>query len=508
MAQQLLNASGEKAGSDDQYAVKTVAAVDLGSNSFHMIVVEGDSTAYRVLDRVKESVRLAGGLKRSGRITDEARERALACLTRFGERLVGLDPEHVRAVGTNTLRQARDAENFLLAGREALGFPIEVISGEEEARLIYRGVAQDLDASFGKRLVVDIGGGSTELIAGQGASPALIDSLPVGAVTQSEQFFANGKIKRSRWRDAVLDTCIHLEPVMRRYREHGWSVALGSSGTIKSISRVANGTDGAITAQSLAALGERLCRDGGLKSKVFKSLDADRRPIFPGGLAVLTGVFESLDIDVMSVSDRALREGVIGDLLGRLDERDGREAGVMQAARTYGVDSAHAERVAATTCALVADVDTGRVVHQRAQWAARLHEIGMAIASKGYQKHGEYILRNADLPGFSRQEQAFLATVVRLHRSKFHSDLIKALPESMQNHALLITLALRLAAVLHRSRDADVSPPVWLAYENGRYRLHCKSDWLDAHPLTRADLDRARKRLDKTPIDFDVIADE
>ncbi|MES1929438.1 Ppx/GppA phosphatase [Salinisphaera dokdonensis CL-ES53] len=492
-----------------QAAPQTVAAVDLGSNSFHMIVVRDDAGKLHVVDRLKESVRLAAGLSADRTLDADSADRALACLERFGQRLRGLAPGHVRAVGTNTLRRARDADAFLARASEALGHPVEVIYGVEEARLIYGGVIQDLGREQPRRLVIDIGGGSTELIIGEMGAPQLVESISLGAVVQMQRFFGGGKITRKSWQAAVTDARLTLEPIARAYRDAGWDIAIGASGSVKSILRAtgAQSADETITPAGLKSLGRAIVKAGRLDKLDLPGVSDDRKAIFPGGLAVLTGIFESLGIEAMRVSDKALREGVVADLLGRLHDRDARESGVLAAMNRYDVDQAQAERVAKTAKRLLGDYAdenddayASGMALRLLRWAALLHEIGLAISHKGYHKHGEYILRNADLQGFSRTDQALLATLVRLHRGRFRADLIEALPAEWRALARQLVIVLRLAVILHRGRNPKLAPPVRLRVGKREIRLVGDSHWLAERPLTQADLDREAELLGRADI--------
>ncbi|GAB3671974.1 Ppx/GppA phosphatase family protein [Salinisphaera aquimarina] len=491
-----------------QSASQTVAAVDLGSNSFHMIVVRDDGGKLHVVDRLKESVRLAAGLSEDGTLDPDSCARALACLERFGQRLRGLRHDHVRAVGTNTLRRARGADDFIARASEALGHPIEVIYGAEEARLIYGGVIQDLGTDSPDRLVVDIGGGSTELIIGALAEPKLVESVSLGAVVQMQRFFADGRITRKGWRAAVMDARLTLEPIARAYRDAGWDVAIGASGSVKSILRAAGAerADETITPDSLDMLARAMIKAGRVDKLSLPGVSDDRRVIFPGGLAVLTAIFESLEVQSMRVSDKALREGVVADLLGRLHDHDAREQGVKSASGRYDVDRGQGERVADTAIRLLGDADdyydedTGPMAVRLLRWAALLHEIGLAISHKGYHKHGEYILRNADLQGFSRADQAILATLVRLHRGRFRVDILDALAPQWRVTAERLVVVLRLAVILHRGRNPQAVPPARLQAGKGGLRLLCEADWLAERPLTRADLTREAEQLARAGI--------
>jgi exopolyphosphatase/guanosine-5'-triphosphate,3'-diphosphate pyrophosphatase len=479
-----------------------VAAVDLGSNSFHLVVARQTGGQLSFVDRRKESVRIAAGLDDDGNLTPEASERALECLRRFGEQLRHLPPETVRAVGTNTLRRARNASSFLRAAGRALGHPVEVISGIEEARLIYLGVAGSLAATGGRRLVVDIGGGSTELIVGEGAKPVLMESLYMGCVGMSLRHFASG-VKRKRWKRAELEAMQELEHLQVRFRELGWQQAVGSSGTVRAVSNVARAagwSNGEITLPVLERLRDTLL-EAGLPLPRLDGLSAERAPVFPGGVAVLLAVFRSLGIERMEVAGGALREGVLYDLLGRLQLRDPRERSVEALAGRYQVDAAQALRVEETAGVLLAEVahdwDLGGDQPAKIlRWAARLHEIGLDIAHSHYHKHGAYIISNGDLPGFSLQEQQLVAAVVRNHRRKISTRVMEVLPDEWRKLIERLAVLLRVAVSLHRSRSPG--PPLELEAQAGKrsLTLDLPAEWWRRSTLAVADLRLAARYLD------------
>lgn len=496
----------------------TVAAVDLGSNSFHMLVVRAEQGQRRVLDRLKEPVRLAGGLTAGGRIDEATQRRALDCLARFGQRLAQFEAARVRVVGTNTLRQARRADDFIARAEAVLGHAIEVIRGVEEARLIYTGVAEDCNGDDEQRLVVDIGGGSTELVIGRGAVPQRAESVVLGAVSHSARFFPEGRIDPHRWRAAITEVRLALEPLAYVYRDLGWATAIGASGSIRSIARASGVQEqepgDRVTRQALGDLGARLCRAGSVDAMAPSGVSAGRRAIFAGGLAVLTGVFESLDLQTMQVSDKALREGVISDLLGRLQAQDSRDDGVADAVHRFGIDREHGRRVAATAVGLwrsghgngAAAGDNELVEAERILgWAAMLHEVGLAVAHRAYHKHGEYLLANADIRGFSQAEQRLLATIVRLHRGRLRTELIEALPPAWRSRTREIVLALRIAVILHRGRDPAIRPPVTIAHGQQQLTVAVDARWLADRPLTRADLDREGERLGRAGLALELL---
>lgn len=476
-----------------------VAAVDLGSNSFHMMVARADGSELQVIDRLREPVRLAAGLDADKRMRPEVAQRALACLSRFGERLRGIPPERVRIVGTSTLRRMRGRAEFLAAAEAATGHAIEIISGVEEARLVYNGVVQGLGREKPRRLVVDIGGGSTELIIGRAGEPKLMESVSMGCVTHNLAHFGNGQITREAFNTARMAASVHLEFLIRRYRKMGWDVAIGSSGTVRGVWRVmmAEGwCEDEITREGLEKLIDLVIARGHVSKIDFPALREDRRPVFAGGLAVLAGVFDSLAIRRMRTSEHALREGVTFDLLGRLSDHDVRSQSVDTMAKRYGADLRHAKAVERTALKLLDQAQKDwqldpKVCRALLGWASKLHEIGLVIAHASYHKHGEYILRNCDLQGFSQTDLHILAALVRLHRGKFAPGALQELPPSWNEPVQRLAMILRLATLLHRSRGPEIKPPVKLTV--GRRTMDVEftqSRWLDRHPLTRADLER------------------
>jgi len=472
-----------------------VAAVDLGSNSFHLMVAELQGSEIRVIDRLREMLRFGSGLDAQGRITALASRRALACLRRFGQRLQTLKAGQVRAVGTNTLRKARNAKEFLRRAEAALGHPIEIISGVEEARLIYQGVTSVLPAGEERRLVVDIGGGSTELIIGRGSQSRVMESLFMGCVSMTDSYFPKPVVTRRSFHEALLHARQQLEPVQAELRRQGWQRAIGSSGTIHGIENVCRTLgwqrDG-ISLECLQRLAERLIDLRRLDHSSVPGLTEERIPIFAGGLAVLTAVFEALDLQHMEVSSRALREGVVQDMAGRLKGQDARVDAVEHLAMRYAVDIRQVKRVEATAMQIFntvskvwrLDDDCRRLL----SWAAWLHECGLAVAHSGYHKHGAYIVAHTDMAGFSRQEQNLLAALVRLHRRKFAVSVLEELEVKWQQRLRRLAVILRLAVLLHRGRD-DRNVPKLKARARGSFlQVKISSGWIEKFPLTHADL--------------------
>ncbi|MCC7414102.1 MAG: exopolyphosphatase [Gammaproteobacteria bacterium] len=474
----------------------TYTAVDLGSNSFHMVVARQAGGRLQVVDRMKEMVRLAGGLDAQSHLRGEVIERAIACLQRFGQRLADVPADNVCAVGTNTLRKARNRDEFLVRAQAALGHRIDIISGAEEARLIYLGVSHSIDGNGGRRLVMDIGGGSTEVILGRQFDPELLESLYIGCVGMSQEFFADGRIDAPRLRAARLAARQEFEHIEEPYRRIGWDSAIGASGTIIAVRDIVvrhGWCDEGITPAAIEALERALIAAGRVDALALDGLDPERAPVFPGGVAILAAAFESLGIDRMRASSGALREGLLYDLLGRLHDADVRERTVADLERRYDVDAEQADRVAATANALFEQVapawqldpdDDGRLL----RWAARLHEIGLCISHGQYHRHGDYLLRNLDLAGFTRGEQVTLATLVRAHRRKLPALDSLGLPNDAQRRVRALIVLLRTAVVLHRSRARTALPPVIVEARESALKLRFPDGWLDAHPLSRADL--------------------
>lgn len=497
-------ASPPKAGSSptlplfQSMQTQQIAAVDLGSNSFHMVVAEIRANELIILDRLREMVRLGEGLTADLDLTPEVQKRALVCLERFGQRLRGIPTANVRAVGTNTLRAARNAENWLDHANRLLGHPIEIISGIEEARLIYQGVATDLPADGARRLVIDIGGGSTEYIIGVDQTPLQKESLRMGCVSMSMRHFPEGKLTSKRFRKAVVMAEQELEPFQHLYRRDQWASAVGASGTLKATQKLLvhrGWSDKGITAAGLDRLIESMLAAGRLHREGFPELNPDRYPSFAGGVAVIKASFKALEIDRLIVAEGALREGLLQDLLGRINHEDVRDRTVQALAFRYHIEMEHARLIRNSALSMLDAIPLPRgLERERAEqwlsWAALLHDIGRDIAHSGHHKHGAYILENADLPGFSRSEQRILAILVRSHRRKFPSRLFRELPSPLDEAIQWLAVLLRLAVLIHRSRALVTTPQLSVSIRDNLIRLRFPQGWLENHPLTVADLEQ------------------
>jgi len=474
-----------------------LAAVDLGSNSFHMVVARYSHGQLVIIDRLREMVRLASGVETNGEIDRAAAARAIACLERFGQRLRAMRAGTVRAVGTSALRVAQRKGPFLARAREALGHPIEIISGREEARLIYAGVATNLPREPDRRLIVDIGGGSTELIVGRGLIPIELESVRVGCVVISERYFGEGKISAKRMSAARVAVRQQLAPLRSVFRRRGWQVCAGSSGTVRAIGeaiRELNPGANAVTPSGIEQLAKQVVAAGHTRELRFWAVTEDRRPVFPGGVAILAEILKVFGVKEMRIVDGALREGLLYDMVGRYTDEDARERTVRSMQLRYHVDTEQAERVADTALKLLKGARAAWKLGNDPQaalmlkWAARLHEIGLDVAHSGYHRHGAYLLDNADMPGFSRSEQRLLASLVGAHRRKLARDGLAELMPPWDRHALQLIALLRLAVLLHRGRGHVALPRIRLSVRLNSLQLAFPVRWLASHPLTQADL--------------------
>ncbi|MDR2689405.1 MAG: exopolyphosphatase [Azoarcus sp.] len=475
-----------------------IAAIDLGSNSFRLQVGRIVNDQIYALDGIKEPVRLAAGLSADKFLDDAAMARGISALRRFHERVAGFAPEAVRAVATNTLRVAKNAADFLAQGEAALGFPIEVIAGREEARLIYVGVAHTLPDPQRQRLIVDIGGGSTEFIIGKNFEPILLDSLYMGCVGFSLKYFPGGRIDKRGMKEAMLAARRELQSIVHDYREAGWEIAVGSSGTAKALLEILdqNGlAAGCITHDGLARLRAMLLRAGRLDAVDLPGLKGDRVPVILGGLAIMSAVFQEFGLERMEFSEGALRLGVLYDLLGRYHHHDLRDASVDAFMTRYRVNANQAGQVADTACHLLEQLDpvmadAANLDRRFLRWAAMLHEIGISVAHASYHKHSAYILANADMPGFSKMDQTRLARIVLAHRGKL--ERLAGIEPTSPDWQLIVCL--RLAVVIHRARDHRGVPAIGLTRARHGFVVETPPGWLQHLPLTAAAFEEERQQ--------------
>lgn len=491
-----------------------IATVDLGSNSFRLQICLNHAGQLQVVDSIKDMVRLAAGLDQQKNLSNDAQTRALACLARFGERLRGMKPHQVRAVATNTFRVMSNVRPFLEKAETALGFPIEIIAGREEARLIYTGVVHTVPFGQRKALVVDIGGGSTEFVIGSDLQPDITESLPLGCVSYNMRFFKDGKLTRTAFRSAVNTARSEIQRIAAALKKVSWDFAIGTSGSARSIRDVLAGgvpNDERILYRPMQQLTEKILQAGSVRKARLEGLRPDRVEVFAGGLAVLTAVFEELGIEEMMVTDAALRDGVFYDLIGRQINQDMRDATIAQFQQRYHVDTVQAQRVGeiALSClkSMEAQLNRSEIQYWRTfvRWAADVHEIGLTIAHTGYHKHSAYILEQADMSGFSRKDQNILATLVLGHRG----DLRKMQDAFADDQLRSVVLCLRLAALFCRARTPVVFPEDTALQINDakqKYTLRISREWLCDNPLSANALDLEAQAWDKIGGHFIVKA--
>jgi exopolyphosphatase/guanosine-5'-triphosphate,3'-diphosphate pyrophosphatase len=484
-----------------------LAAVDLGSNSFRLQIARVENDQLYMLDSLREPVRLAAGLSEDKRLDKAAQQRALNCLQRFGERLRDLPREAVRTVGTNSLRVAKNAAEFLQLAEAALGFPIEVIAGREEARLIYLGVAQGLPQTDIKRMVMDIGGGSTEFIIGKGLEPLRLESLYMGCVSYSLRFFPDGKINKTNLKQAELAASNELQTISTEFSNAHWDAALGSSGSARMLCDVLeqNGfSKSGLTRDGLELLREHLLSASDARRLNLMGVRPDRIPVLPGGFAIMYAAFCELGIEQMQPASGALREGVLYDLLGRFHHNDVRDVTAQQFMRRYHVDLRQANRVAHLSNRLARQFMEGQDCEDALQltgWAANLHEIGVSVAHNGYHKHTSYILANADMPGFSKKEQARLSLLTLAHRGKLGKVL--GLVNTQEDISLI--MALRLAALFYRNRSDAELPDIQGKFSGTKFHLGLTPGWLALNPLTDTALQEEVKQWNELGVSVQII---
>lgn len=479
-----------------------------------MIICSLKDGKLQVIDRLREMVRLAAGLDHNRILNQTTQENALACLERFGQRISNFPPNSVSIVGTNTLRLARNSQQFIVKAEKALGHPIHIISGIEEARLIYQGVAHSLSGQPGKRFVMDIGGGSTEYIIGQHDTPLTKESLNMGCVTLSQSFFKKGKISKKAFKKALLFAERHLEPFQGKFNRRQWDEAIGASGSLKSISNVlqtSGWSDNGITMSGLEQLVAHLLKCEHYDQFTFPALSIERRPVFIGAVVIVYATFKSLNIEQMTVSDGALREGLVYDLLGRIYNHDIRSQTSKMIAERYHTDIQHSAQIKETLRYIVQQLqelpcfNDNPASLQFLEWAAELHEIGFEIAHSHFHKHSAYIIENGDLAGFSRQDQLVLSKLARSQRKKFSLERFDDLPAPWRHNAPVMAIIFRLACLLHRNRHSP-RPDFRIGIDGNDIVLNFPEGWLEQAPLTQADLEQERIYLKEAK--FNLIFDQ
>ncbi|MBK5073735.1 exopolyphosphatase [Budviciaceae bacterium CWB-B4] len=480
-----------------------IAAIDLGSNSFHMVIARVVNGALQILGRLKQRVHLADGLDKDNYLSEEAMLRGLNCLSLFAERLQGFSPDSVRIVGTHTLRLAVNGQDFLQRASEILPYPIEIISGQEEARLIYMGVAHT-QPEKGRKLVIDIGGGSTELVIGEDFSPLIAESRRMGCVSFAKQFFPNNEITKQNFQRAQLAAEQKLENLAWQYRIQGWQYALGASGTIKAVHNVLieemGERDGIITPERLTQVVNATLKFRSFEAIDLDGLSPDRQSVFVPGLAILCGVFNALAIKELRLSDGALREGVLYEMESRFRHQDIRSRTAISLAEHYNIDREQANRVLTTTQSFYAQWLAQNASQANPQleallgWAAMLHEVGLSINHSNMQHHSAYILQNTNLPGFNQEHQLLLASLVRFHRKGIKLDELPSFNLVKKRQFIPLIQILRLAILLNNQRQATTEPEYCRLYSDDYHiTLIFPPQYLDINSLVLADLEREQE---------------
>lgn len=488
-----------------------VAALDIGSNSFHLVVARIVAGSVQVLHKVKQKVRLANGLDSNNMLSDEAIQRGLDTLNIIAESLKGFEPDTVRIVATYTLRKAKNAKVFIKQAKKIIPYPIEVISGIEEARLIYSGVAHT-NYDEGQRLVIDIGGGSTEFALGNGFDNKLLRSLKMGCVSYTNRFFADGLLTHKAFNQAITAAQQQLELIDEKFNKLGWKQCIGTSGTIKIVAILAQLKDspehnGHITLKDLTKLIDACCSAGHVDGLDFDGMTEDRRPVFAAGLAILTATFKSLQIDSLVYSPAALREGVIYEMEEQMASSDIRQRTADSLATRYDVDIEQAHRVLETTLSLHQQCAKKWQLNNKQcrdilSWAALLHEIGLHINSQGVQRHSGYILSNVDLPGFNDEQQQLLSVLARFHRKKIRPEEIPELNQYSQEKVYYLMILLRIAVLLNIKRQDNIVPSFSLQVQSSSIDIKFADQWLDNKPIFTADLIREKEQL--KALNFDL----
>jgi exopolyphosphatase/guanosine-5'-triphosphate,3'-diphosphate pyrophosphatase len=467
-----------------------LASIDIGSNSFRLEIGQTTRGRYRRIDYLKETVRLGAGLDAEGRLSEEAAQRGLVCLQRFRARLAGIPARQLRAVATQTLREAANRDAFLARAAEALGHPVEVISGREEARLIYKGVAR-LQPSMHPRLVIDIGGRSTELIIGAGSVPMQAESFGIGSVSLSMRYFGDGLFTEERFRAAQIAAGAEFEEALETFSRRHWSEALGSSGTAGAVSQIlaaAGISDGAITPEGLAWCIRACVQAGRVDALELPGLKPERRAVLGGGLAILSALAAQFGIEALQPARGALRQGVIFDLEERLAadrdpaHHDLRDDTVAELQQRFRADAMQARRVQDTAQRLHRQVQPRAELDLQRElgWAAALHEIGMMVSHHDHHRHSAYLIAHVDAPGFSQTQQRRLADLVLGHRGGLRKiEAALAEPDLVWQ-----LLALRLAVLLCHARCAPDEPLPTLAADGRRVQLRLPAGWGERHPRT------------------------
>jgi exopolyphosphatase/guanosine-5'-triphosphate,3'-diphosphate pyrophosphatase len=487
-----------------------VAVLDIGSNSFHLVVARIISGTVQILHKTKIKVRLASGLSKDNILSLDAIERGLEALQVIKSSLEGFEPESVRIIATYTLRKAKNSWRFVEAAKSIFPYPVEIIAGQEEARLIFNGVANNLPLE-NNSLVIDIGGGSTEFIIGKELTPIIMRSLDMGCVSFSQNYFAQNKIKAKSFNKAITAAMQRLELIEEKYKKTGWTLCIGTSGTIESIMQIC--TDGRletyITLQDLEQLKTQLIEFGSIENIHLPAASEDRIAVLPAGLAILIAIFKSLKIDKLEFNSAALREGAIYEMDESLSDLNIRERSVQSLATRYDVDTEQANLVLGTAYDLFAQVHkewglTNKFQKPLLGWACLLHEIGLHINSRGVQKHSFYILNNAELPGFNAEQQAFVSYLTLFHRKKIDLSIMPRFGQFTEEEFIKCMIILRISCLLNIKRQPEFVPKIQLETSKRSLTLSFEKDWLELHPVIAADLEKEQSRLSKISYQLNI----
>lgn len=490
---------------DESQLEEHIAALDLGSNSFHMVIARRCHGELRIIEKLGEKVQLAAGINNEGRLSEAAQQRALECLERFNERIKKFHASSVQIVATNALREAKNKLEFIRAAQQVVDFPVEIISGREEARLIYLGVAHTIADDMGRRLVIDIGGGSTELIIGERFECAALESLSMGCVSFRDRYFADGLLSEENFDRAIMHASRALLRIKRRFIEQGWKSCIGSSGSVKSIINALSHTgisDGYIDLRALNKLKSLLIELGREDRIAELGVKADRISIFSAGLSILYACFEALAIEKMEYAEGALREGLLYDIAGRIRHEDVRERTIASLQARYHVDTEQCKLVEATVMYAYRNVAKSWGLdsienEQLLRWASRIYEIGMAISHSQHHKHGAYLVKHSDLPGFTNLTKGYLSTLIRLHQRKFSLEYIEGESPHDQTRLSKLCVLFRLAIVLTGARNSAATEFSLSLKDEHSLSLNMGENWVSEHPLTHANLKSEQEHLSR-----------
>lgn len=487
----------------------TYAAIDLGSNSFHLLVATIKMGQLQQIDKVKQMVRLAAGLDKHKNISSEKLESAYQCLRMFAQRIHNIPEENIKIVGTNTLRIAKNADRFLNQAEQILGREVAIISGREEARMLYLGVAQTMSERMSKKLVMDIGGGSTEIIIGKGFEALKRESLHMGCVSFTQRYFGNGKINLKKWNKAHTQAMQELLPIAKSYRQKLWQHAIGASGTMRAAATILHHNELAqsgINYNGIEQLIERCLQHGSIEAlQNLPGLSERRRPVFIGGLAIIKALMDTFSIEHINVSTGALREGLVYSMCGQeKNQQQVSRRAVQKLCSQFDIDGKQSQRVAANTQLLLSHWHQSLTAPDKLLLdnAIQLHELGLSIAHSQFNRHGAYIIKHADLPGFSRQQQRLISHLVYYHRRDLVSEKNTDLNPKQWHRVLPLLMILRLAVIFSRDRELRNPPIQQFSMHQDGFQLLIGHDWLHRHPLIQADLLEEAKYWQQIDIEF------